>query len=168
MNVYDNHFNSNEWFIVVGLCIGTITLFFLPKRFPRKTSIVFFTCGVFSGFFFDHSLSVEPVNFYDVNDNSSYQFIDFLSYVTYGPLSYLFFYFFDRLRPVSIPIYILIWSLISLGMEWSATYFGVFHYRHGYKLFYSLPIYLIVQSCWIVLYHRYHGSNSNLNSNPIL
>ena len=101
------------------------------------------------------------INFYDVNDNSSYQFIDFLSYLTYGPLSYLFFYFYDRFRPVSIPIYILIWTLISLGMEWIATYFGVFHYRHGYKLSYSLPIYLLVQSCWLLIYRRYHGSIYN-------
>lgn len=157
MIVYDNHFNSNEWFIVVGLCTGIITMSLLPKRFPRKMTIVFFTCGVFSGFFFDHSLSVQPVSFYDVNDNSSYQFIDFLSYISYGPLSYLFFYFYDRLRPKSNSLYILVWSLISLGTEGLAAYLGVFHYRFGYKLYYSFPIYLLVQSCWVVLYHRYRG-----------
>lgn len=167
MIVYDNHFNSNEWFILVGLCVGIITVLCLPKRFPKKTAIVFFTCGIYSGFFFDHSLSVQPVSFYDVNDNSSYQLIDFLSYLSYGPISYLFFYLYDRLRPGSTPIYILSWSLFSLGMEGLAVYFGVFHYRHGYKLFYLFPIYLLVQSCWIAFYHRYLGSNSSINSNPI-
>lgn len=160
MIVYDNRFNSNEWFIILGLCIGITVLFFLPKRFPPKTAIVFFMCGVFTGFLFDHSLSVQPVSFYDVNDNSSYQFIDFLSYITYGPFSYMFFHFYDRLRPKSIPLYILIWTLISYGTEWCAHYAGVFHYRHGYKIYYGIPIYLAVQSLWVFFYHRYHGANA--------
>lgn len=160
MIIYDNHFNSNEWFIIVGLLIGIITLIIIPKRFPIKTAIVFFMCGFFTGFFFDHSLSVEPVSYYDVNDKSSYQIMDFLSYITYGPVSYLFFHIYDRLRPVSIPIYILIGSLISTGLEWGAVHAGIFHYRHGYNLYFSFPIYLLVQSCWLALYYRYHRSNS--------
>lgn len=165
MIVYDNHFNLNEWFIIIGLCIGITTVIILPKRFPKKTAIVFFVCGIYTGFFFDHSVSVQPVSFYDVNDNSSYQFMDFLSYLSFGPLSYLFFYIFDKLRPKSKPLYILIWSLISLGIEWLATHAGVYHYRHGYKLYYSFPIYLIVQSCWLVLYDRFRGG---AHSNPIV
>jgi hypothetical protein len=164
MKVYDNQFNSNEWFIIIGLCIGIIVTLFLPKRFPSKTAIVFFMCGIFTGFFFDHSLSVEPVSFYDVNDNSSYQFMDFLSYVTFGPYSYLFFYIYDCLRPKSASLYILISSFISITIEWFAHYSGVYHYSHGYKIFYSFPIYLFVQSCWLILYFRYHGSKFSNNS----
>jgi len=162
MIVYDTHFNSNEWFIITSLSIGIITLIFIPKRFPRKTAILFFMCGVFTGFFFDHSLSVEPVSFYDVNDKSTYQFIDFLSYISYGPLSYLFFHIYDRFQPRSKPLYILIWALISLGGEWCATRAGVFHYRHGYNLYFSFPIYLLVQSIWIGFYYRICGSHSHV------
>ncbi|MGV3466071.1 MAG: hypothetical protein ACO1OT_12355 [Heyndrickxia sp.] len=154
MTVYDNQFNANEWSILLGLLIESILLFVIPKRFPRKISIVIFTCGVFSGFLFDHSLSVEPVSFYDVNDKSTYQLFDFLSYLTYGPICYLFFYMYDRMKRKSATIYILIWSLISVGIEWYAVHFGVFHYRNGYKIYYSFLIYLIVQSCWMVLYKR--------------
>lgn len=64
-------------------------------------------------------------------------------------------------KKLSIPSYILIWSLISVGIEFIATRSGVFHYRHGYKLYYSFPIYLLVQSCWLVLYHRYRGVHSS-------
>lgn len=156
--VYDHHFNLNEWFIIGGLIIGISIMLFLPKRFPRNTSILFFTCGVYSGFFFDHSLSVQPVSFYDVNDSSSYQFMDFLSYLSYGPISYFFFYFYDRLRPSSSLFYILIWSLISIVLEGCAVKAGVFHYRFGYKLYYSFPIYLLVKSCWLYLYYRVHGN----------
>ncbi|GMA60468.1 hypothetical protein GCM10025859_09080 [Alicyclobacillus fastidiosus] len=155
MIIYDNHFNANEWFIIVSLCIGIACMVLSPKRFSRQTVAVFSMCGVYSGFFFDHSLSVEPVSFYDVNDVSEYQFMDLLSYLMYAPFSYFFFYIYDwlKLRPSRIPIYILVWSLASIGVEWIAVILGVFHYQHGYKLAYSFPIYLLVQSCWLALYH---------------
>lgn len=168
MIVYDNRFNGNEWFIIAGLIVGISIMYFLPKRFPKKISIVFFMCGVFSGFFFDHSLSVEPVDYYDVNDKSTYQIMDFLSYVSYGPISYFFFYFYDRLKPSSSLLYILIWSFISVGLEWCAEKVGVFHYKHGYQLYYSFPIYLLVNSCWTLLYYRYHGTVANSNRDSVL
>ncbi|WP_308638550.1 hypothetical protein [Paenibacillus silvisoli] len=162
MTVYDNRFDANEWFIVGGLVIGLVWTIFLPKRFSRKHLFIYFMCGVYSGFFFDHSLGVLPVNFYDVNDRSSYQVMDFLSYLSYGTVSYLYFYTYDylRLKPSRIPVFILVWSLISTGLEWLALLADVFHYQHGYKLAYSFPIYLIVQSCWIFLYHRLEKGRS--------
>lgn len=160
MIIYDNHFNTNEWLIVAGLCFELIILILLPKRFPRKISIAFFMCGVFTGFFFDHSLSVEPVNFYDVNDNSSFEVMDFLSYWTYGLVSYLFFYIYDWLRNISIPFYILLWSVASTGIELFSSYTGIFHYRDGYSPNYSFVIYLLVQSLWIAFYYRFYGSNT--------
>ncbi|WP_108671641.1 hypothetical protein [Peribacillus acanthi] len=165
MKVYDNHFNLNEWFIIFGLCVGLLAIIFLPKRFSKKTSIVFFTCGIFTGLFFDHSLSVQPVSYYDVNDNSSYQMMDFLSYIAYGPISYLFYYFYDRLQKIPTPTYILLCSLFSTGLEWLSVQAEVFHYNHGYTLYYSFPIYLIVQSCWLVLYVRFckDGARSRVN-----
>lgn len=156
MIIYDTRFNANEWFIIVSLCIGLACIVLFPKRFPRQVLAVFFMCGVYSAFFFDHSLSVEPVSFYDVNDVSKFQLMDFLSYFMYGSFSYFFFYIYDLLqpKPSHTPAYILAWTLVSVGIEWVAVMFGVFHYRHGYQIAYSFPIYLIVQSCWIALYHR--------------
>lgn len=155
MIIYDTSFNANEWFIIVSLCIGFACMVLFPKRFSRQVFAVFFMCGVYSGFFFDHSLSVEPISFYDVNDVSKFQVMDFFSYFMYGPFSYFFFYIYDLLQPRSplIPVYILTWALTSVGVEWLAKTLGVFHYLHGYQLAYSFPIYLLVQSCWIALYH---------------
>jgi hypothetical protein len=161
MIVYDHHFNANEWFILIGLVIGLIIIRLLPKRFPQKISILFFLCGVYSGFFFDHSLSVQPISYYDVNDRSAYQFFDFLSYITFGPVSYMYFYFYDRLKPASPPLYILIWAFIYLAIEALADFFGVYHYRHGYKIYYSFIIYLFVNSVWIGFYKRLYGSKSS-------
>lgn len=159
MIVYDNQFNGNEWSVIIGLSIGIIVVYLLPKRFPKQIATVFFLCGVFTGFFFDHTLSVQPVSFYDVNDVSLFEVMDFVSYWMYGPFSYLFFYAYEhfRVKPSFIPIYILIWSLIGMGMEGVAAILGIFHYTNGYKFWYSFLVYLLVQSLWMVLYYRYRG-----------
>jgi hypothetical protein len=157
--VYDHHFNLNEWTILIELFVGLIVILLLPKRFSRKMMIIFFFCGVYSGFLFDHSLSVEPVSFYDVNDKSSYQIMDFLSYISFGPDSYLFFYIYDRFKSVSAPIYILIWAFLDIGFEWIALQVGIYHYSHGYTIFYSFPIYLVVNSCWIRFYKKFYKTS---------
>lgn len=163
MIVYDTHFNLNEWFIVLGLCIEVVTLILIPKRFSKKVVLIFLLCGIFSGFFFDHTLSVLPVNFYDVNDNSSYQVFDFLSYIPYGLMSYLFFYFYDLLKPKSIQFYILSWAVFSFGLEWLSFMVGVFHYKKGYSMFFSFPIYLFVFNCWILFYNRFYLLHKKIN-----
>jgi hypothetical protein len=154
LKVYDTRFNLNEWAILIGLFVGVITILLLPRRFSNKTAIVFVVCGIFTGFFFDHSVSVQPVSFYDVNDNSSYQFFDFLSYLAFGFISYLFFYIYDRFRPMSKAIYILLWSIMYIGLEYCAQLVGIYHYNHGYNIFYSFPIYLLVCSCWVGFYYK--------------
>ena len=132
MNVYDTRFDSNEWFVLAGLFIGAALVVILPKRFRAKNAIVYYTCGLYSGLFFDHSLGLEPVDFYDVNDSSHYEWTDFLSYVSFGCVSYIFFYVYDRIgvRPSGIAVYVLVCALLSTGMEWFAVKAHVFHYRH--------------------------------------
>ncbi|MBS4172249.1 hypothetical protein [Bacillus sp. FJAT-49736] len=159
--VYDNHFNKNEWFILVSLCIGVIMIYLFPKRFCKQIAIIFFMCGVFFGFFSDHTLSVVPISFYDIGDTSDFEFMDLLSQINYGPYSYLFFYIYDRYR-IKLkfsPIYILCCSWISVGLELLSDVFGVYHYQHGYNIYYSYAIYLIVFSIWTGLYHivKMHG-----------
>lgn len=163
MIIYDTHFNLNEWLIIIGFFVGYLTLFILPKRFPLKVTFVFVICGIYSGFFYDHSLSVEPVDFYDVNDRSQYQFIDFISYLMYGPWSYLFFYLWDciQFKFRFATIYIFVWGVISLGLEKVAVLCGVYHYKNGYELSTSFPIYLLTFSIWSVLYYYFKIKQAN-------
>jgi len=152
---YDNQFNANEWFVIISIVVGLLLVFALPKRFSKKTSAVYLLCGVFIGFFFDHTLSVLPVSFYDLNDSSRVEWTDFLSHVMYGSYSYFFFYLYDYLKvtPRYFLIYILVWAFLSAGIEKLFLIFGVFHYRHGYNLSYSFIIYLIVLSLWVAFHH---------------
>ena len=151
---YDNNFNENEWFIVISLFVGTLLVFLLPKRFTKKTTCVYLMCGVFFGFFFDHTLSVLPVRYYVINDSSSFELMDFLSHVMYAPLSYLFFYLYDcfKIKPQFSLLYILVWAFVSVGIERFSETIGIFHYQHGYKIYYSFVIYLLVESFWVLFY----------------
>lgn len=161
--MYDNHFNGNEWFVLVFFFIGAILVYFLPQRFPIKMASVFVVCGIFFGFFFDHTLSVVPVSYYDIGDTSRLELFDFLSQCNYGPYSYLFFYLYDRfhIKPRFSPVYILVWSFLSVGFERLSNAFGVYHYTNGYNIFYSYAIYFFVFSFWVVLYYvmKVYGDN---------
>jgi uncharacterized membrane protein len=153
---YDNQFNQNEWFIII-LLIATYTwVFLLPKRFPVLLSVIFLLYGIAVGHFLDHTISVPPFDYYDVNDNSSYQFFDFLSYLMYGPFSYSIVYFFDKfnLKKKHILFYIALWSLIALSFEWLGVKFGVYHYNKGYKMQFSYPAYLAIITILITIYYK--------------
>jgi hypothetical protein len=152
--VYDQYFNKNEWFDIIALLTGLILVWRFRKGLTIKEAIVYFFYSVFIGMVFDHTISIKPFDFYDVNDNSSYQLMDFLTYFMYGPYGYLFIYFYNRFK-VKIkytPIYILVWACISMTMEFIAHMLGVYHYKYGYQIYYSFPIYLLTLSFQICLY----------------
>ncbi|MBD8070153.1 hypothetical protein [Bacillus sp. PS06] len=151
---FDHQFNANEWFIVISLIVGVLVVLFLPKRFSIQTTCVFLLCGVFFGFFFDHTLSVLPVSYYVINDSTLFEIMDFFSHIMYGPFCYLFFYLYDLfdIKPRFLMLWILVWALLSVGIEFVSHKIGVFHYQHGYKIYYSFGIYLLVISGWVIFY----------------
>lgn len=151
--VYEK-FYSNVWFILGLLIIGVLVTWKLPRRFPLKESLVYFMYFIFLGMTFDHTLGIKPFDYYDVNDSSSYQFIDFLSYLTFGPFGYLFVYFYDffKIENSYNTIYIFLWSVSALGTEYIADLFRVYHYKNGYEIYYSFPIYLLILTSDLYLY----------------
>lgn len=151
---YDNSFNINEWFVIITTIVLLIIIWKLPKIFSTSQAVTYFVYGIFIGMFFDHTISVPPFDFYDVNDSSSYQVIDFISYIMYGPYSYIFIYFYSKLKIVGYKSigYIVLWTALSILMEWIGTKIGLYHYKQGYRLFFSIPIYLFVQTLQIVIY----------------
>ncbi|HAQ07809.1 MAG TPA: hypothetical protein DCR24_09900 [Bacillus bacterium] len=155
MKTYEHAFNENEWFIIGTLLVLHLALWLAPRIFSKLEAIGYYFFGVNTVLFFDHTISVKPWDFYDVNDNSSFQFTDFISYITYGPYSYFFVYFYVKLRISGIRtiFYIVIWSAFSLLMEWIGVKIGMLHYDKGYKMYWSFPIYLGVQSMLVIFYH---------------
>lgn len=151
---FHHDFNTNEWSIIISLIFGIVVVFLLPKRFTKKNTCLYLLCCMFFGFLHDHTLSVLPVSYYEINDSSSFEFMDFLSHAVYAPYSYLFFYLLNlfRIKPRFTLLYILIWAFVSVAFERLFVFLGIFHYQNGYNTYYSFLIYLFVLSLWVLFY----------------
>ncbi|TCP29048.1 hypothetical protein EV207_11384 [Scopulibacillus darangshiensis] len=141
---YDNTFNENEWFIIIVIIILNLLIFLLPRRFPFEISAILYLVGITNGVVYDDTIGSHLFDLFDINDDSKYSFMDFMTYFMYGPFAYLLIYIQDRfqLHGILLVTYILIWSVFSTGFETLATLLGVFHYKNGYNLYYSFPIYV--------------------------
>lgn len=155
MKVYDHGFNENEWFVIASILVTNLAIWLAPRIFSKLEAIGYYIFGIYIGLFYDHTISIKPWDYYDVNDNSSYQVIDFLSYIMYGPYGYFFLYFYVKfnIRGLRTIPYVLVWSAFSVLMEWIGVKVGLFHYDKGYKMYWSFPIYLLSQSMMILFYH---------------
>lgn len=161
--IYDQEFNQNELFVFALLLIGILLVWKVPKRFPAQEGMIYFLYSVFFGIVFDHSISIEPFDYYDVNDSSYYQILDFMTYFMYGSFAYLYIYIFDylKIRLKYVPVYILIWALISTAIELLAVHLGVFHYKNGYMIYYSFSIYLLIFVPNLCLYFYLNPKKQN-------
>lgn len=163
--IYDNRFDKNEIFILFMLASGCFLFLKSRKIFTAKETILYLLFGIFMGLLIDHTISVQPLDFYDVNDRSSFEFTDFLTYVMYGPFTYFFIYFYKRLniKKRYAPPYILLWALISIAAEYIGIKLGVYHYKNGYQIYYSFPIYLAVLPLLILMYQFIQYKQKNIN-----
>ncbi|GLB60823.1 hypothetical protein [Cytobacillus sp. NCCP-133] len=154
VTVYERAFDWNEWFVIVSL-FGLIIIWKLPKILSPLEGTAHFLYGMLVVTFYDHTISIKPWDFFDVNDSSAFQFMDFLSYITYGPYAYIFIYLYKKLEIKGYKnlLYVSAWSLFSLLMELLSLKAGVYHYDKGYSMFWSFPIYLIAQIVQIFFYH---------------
>lgn len=164
MKIYDQQFNQNEWFVIFVFIISFFIILKLPMRFSKATTFTLVLLGIFIGMFADHTISIPPFDFYDVNDKSAYEAFDFLTYVMYGPYAYLFLYLYDyfKISGIKVILYIILWTSLGILMEYMAHLLGVFHYKQGYRLLFSIPIYLWIQSLVLVYFHILKRSTISL------
>jgi hypothetical protein len=153
---YDQSFDANEIFVLIVTVIGYLAVYLARKQFSLKMLLICLLFGIYTGFFFDHTISLYPMNYYDVNEVSKFELFDFISYVMYGPFSYFFIYLWEKLQLQTrhAVAYILCWSLIGLLTEAVAHKVGIYHYREGFSIFYSFTFYPIVQLIWLNLYWK--------------
>ncbi|TMU86943.1 hypothetical protein FGG79_02030 [Bacillus sp. BHET2] len=158
--IYERSFDLNEWFIILSLFGLLFLIWVTPKMFSFLEGFSYFVYGISTGMFYDHTISIPPWDYYDVNDSSAYQGIDFISYIMYGPYSYFFIYIYRKLgiKGIMNLAYILIWTTFSLLMEWLTVKIGIFHFDKGYKMYWSIPIYMAVQSVQLIFHHKVRGS----------
>lgn len=146
------HFDANEWFLVLSLLgIGGFSLW-LPRRFPNIITVLLYCVGPVLAMNADFLLGVPPIDVYNINDTGRYEVFDLLFYFVYAPFSYLFIYFFNkwRLRGWAVGLYVLACSTVGAGYEHIANLCHVFHYKN-WNLGYSFMTYVCVQTLYLGL-----------------
>ncbi|RTE09187.1 hypothetical protein [Paenibacillus whitsoniae] len=152
--IYDNHFNKNEWFVMGVILVSLVPIWLFPRRFSPTQTIFNMLIGIAFGLVFDHTVATPPFDLYDLGDESTFELFDLFSYIMYAPTGYWFIYWYERARMFEIMtiIYILFWAGMAVGLEWLGVKTGEFHYKNGYMLLYSCPIYLFLMSIHLFLY----------------
>jgi hypothetical protein len=162
------HFDQNEWFIIIVILLSLIMFKRLPKRFPKAITTIIVLYSIAMPKIFDHTIAVKPYNLYDLTDSGKYELFDVIMYAIYPPFGYLFIYLYDyfKIKGIRFVLYIFIWALAALGMEFITNKLHVYNY-HGWKLIYSLPTYTGVMIIHILLFNfsmRYFRANIQTQS----
>ncbi|MGG1554604.1 hypothetical protein [Paenibacillus ferrarius] len=159
--IYDNHFNGNEWFVIGVIVLSLVPIWLFPRRFSPAQITFNMLIGIAFGLVFDHTIEIPPFDLYDLGDQSKFELFDLFSYIMYAPNGYWFIYWYERARMFEIMtiVYIFFWTGMAIGLEWLGVKTGEFHYKNGYNLFYSCPIYLFLMSIHLFLYRMAFASN---------
>jgi hypothetical protein len=142
-------FDTNEIFIIViGVLLSLIVVKILPNRLSYTTSIIMFLHKISIAIAVDHILAGPPLDLYDVLDTGKFEFFDLILYLfIYGPFTYIIIYIYDKWfyhkSNFKKFIFLVFVILINVGFEFIATKLDIYIYK-GWKLYYSIPIYLIV------------------------
>ncbi|NMD68657.1 hypothetical protein HHO41_00040 [Bacillus sp. DNRA2] len=141
-------FDKNEIYILVMLALSYAAIFLFPKILPRDITILFLVWGFANSTLFDFTIGGGLLDFYRVNDSNRYELTDLLTYFLFATFGYFFIYFYEKFRinQKRFIFYILGWTIIGLMMEKVSGWMGVTHYQHGYKIYYSIVVFLIVQT----------------------
>lgn len=141
-------FDKNEIYILIMLVVAYTAFFLFPKKLPTNVTVLFLVWGLATSTLFDFTIGGGLMDFYRVNDLNEYELFDVLTYFLFAPFSYFFVYFYHRfsVNRKSFIFYVLGWSLAGLAMEWVSTVVEVIKYQNGYKLPYSLAVFLTVQT----------------------
>lgn len=140
------HFDSNEWFILV-ICLFLIVLTAVLKRRMYYSQItVIFTLNFFLGASLDYILAGPPHDFYDIMDVPEFEVFDLIIYLFIYPFSgYLLLYFLDlwKLKGFPVIFYVFFSSFMTTGLEWLANQFNVYEhnvwtYYHSFIAYYFI------------------------------
>ncbi|NSL52405.1 hypothetical protein [Calidifontibacillus erzurumensis] len=146
-------FDKNEWFVIIMVIISYSILFFRSKFIPWSIIILLILFSAAIARMADQILAKPMIDYYDIMDSDKYELFGFFTYFLYGPIAYLFVFFYEKfnIQGLSILFYIVGWSLISVIFEWITVWFGVFTFKEWIPL-YSFPVYLFVQSLTLLFY----------------
>lgn len=147
-------FDKNEIYVLIMLFISYSVLLVLPKKLSLDLTILFLVWGFASSTLFDFTIGGGMLDFYKVNDSNKYELTDLLTYFLFATFSYFFIYFYKALNinKEKFIFYILAWTIIGISMEKVSSIMGVTQYQNGYKIQYSVVVFLIIQTTTALYY----------------
>jgi hypothetical protein len=148
---FPEKFDENEWTILAAVIFNILVFRFVPKKLPKEITPLIVLLSISFPKLMDHSMAVEPYNLYDLTDTKKYELFDLLLYGVYPAFGYLFVYFVDYFKGFLLVLYMIAWSLFSTAFEWAFLKLHVFVYT-GWRLSYSLPVYIIVLALTFLFY----------------
>jgi hypothetical protein len=147
-------FDSNEIFVILSILITYFIFYLIPRRLDREIVFLLFVWGIAVANLMDFTIGGGMFDYYDIMDSPRYEPFDFISLFMYAPFSFFFIYLYEhwKIKGLAIGIYIVAWSIFSLGFEWLLLFFKVITYKNGYIMWVSFIIYLLAQSMTILFY----------------
>ncbi|MGZ4163057.1 MAG: hypothetical protein ACXVPK_03360 [Tumebacillaceae bacterium] len=90
-----------------------------------------------------------------MNYSPRYCLMDLATYFMYAPFAYFFIYLYEKFAITlkCIALYIIVCSILSVGVEAVMVYFKVITYKNGWNRLDSFVVYLFTQALTIVFYH---------------
>ncbi|MCU9614798.1 hypothetical protein OEV98_14740 [Caldibacillus lycopersici] len=146
-------FDENEWTVIIGVVLNILLFKFLPRRLPKEIISLIVLLSISFPTLLDHSIAAKSINLYNLNDMREYEIFDVILYGVYPAFGYLFVYFLNYwdLKGIWVAFYILIWCIFGYSMDFLLEKLHVFNFT-GWKLTYSLPLYLVVLSLTYLFY----------------
>lgn len=142
------HFDRNEWYVLIMLVLSFGAVILLPKRLPRHLLILSLVWGSASAMLMDFTIGGGLMDYYRVNDSNRLELTDLLTYLMFAPFGYFFIYFYEwlRIRKTTLVYYILAWTVVGFGVQAISEWMKMTEYQRGYKAEYNIPIFLVVQT----------------------
>ncbi|WP_274361753.1 hypothetical protein [Paenibacillus thermotolerans] len=155
------HFDKNEWFVLIMLVISYALVFFLPRRLPRSWMILSLVWGFASSTLFDFTIGGGLLDYYRVNDSDRYELTDLLTYFVFAPFGYIFIYVYELLKinKRNFVYYVIGWAVVGVAVQKVSEWMGITHYQHGYRLEYNFAVFLAVQTVSALFYEYVKSSN---------
>lgn len=147
------NFDENEWTVLLIIIFNVLLFQFLPKRLPKEITPLIVLLSISFPQIIDHTIGADPHNFYDITDTKNLELFDILLYAAYPAFGYLFIYLFDKfhIKNIKLILYFFTWSVFAAIFEFCLVKLHVYQYN-GWKLIYSIPIYLVVLSITLLFY----------------
>lgn len=161
MNWFGN-FSLNEISLIIMNVISYSIMVFLPKKLSREVTCISVLTGLTTGMLFDFTLGGGLIDFYKQNDSNHYELFDLFYYSLFAPFGYFFMYFYHvlRINKITFIFYITAWSLIGITIQWIFTLLHILTYQNNYRLSYSFPIFILIQTVTGLYYIFISGHNS--------